>query len=103
MSKEKRMFGLIRYRETEEGDRLTQKSVKDTVHVGMGIGFIFAIFIASQLFRLLSQLGNTVGMLGVLVFLGSWGITSYFAYDKVHEKVEEAYRKKGEFYEGNDQ
>lgn len=103
MSEQKRLFGLVRYRETEEGDRLTEQSVKDTVHVGMGIGVLFSLFIAYTLFTFMTDvLGQTVGLLAVVVFLASWSITSYFSYPTILEKVESAFRTRGEFYEGDD-
>lgn len=103
MSEQKRLFGLVRYRETEDGDRLTHQSVKDTVHVGMGVGVLFSLFIAYTLFTFMTDvLGQTVGLLAVVAFLGSWGITSYFSYPTILEKVEGIFRKQGEFYERDD-
>lgn len=103
MSEQDRLFGVIRYQKTEDGDRLTHNSVKDTVHFGMAVGVLFSLFIAYTLFTFVTQtLGQTVGLIAVVMFLGSWTITSYFSYSGILEKVEDVFRKRGEFYEGDD-
>lgn len=96
----KRLFGLVRYHETEAGDRLSEESVKDTVHLGMSIGMVFALLIAWTVFRFMSSaVGQSIGAISVIIFLSSWILTSYMSYQTVCDKVEKAFKKHGEWYD----
>lgn len=96
----KKVFGVIPYLETEDGDRLTRESAERTVQVGMLVGLGVVAVLVSQLYPVIaSSFGATIGY----VFLGamtiSWLATSYLAYGKMLEKVVSIYKDKGEYYE----